>query len=300
MAFSGHMTRDSMYGIVEANRANAELQLQAAAARLYADGWDALTFLAEWKKTVQGFRDLAGRTKDFLEHQGPLLTRLRVDKPGLIAVTASRSLLEARYQWRTLYYDAMDLSRMLARLDRVGLRRKKTANDVQVVSEVSTQDMNSTGRWTCKWETTRTTTLSYRGSLIADFRAPDFGFNPLATLWEVTPWSVVVDWVVNVGQSIDALSFVLLSRGRYESAIGLNVRQEYTSVIKNLTMISPWTNTVFKRSASGWAEITWRLPTKVSFIPQISVDVDAYKVADLVAMVVTRYKKLLCKLPDMC
>lgn len=297
MTYSGWLSRESMRLIVEEHRNLAEIELQQAAGRLYADGWDALTFLAEWNKTVQGFRSVGNRLRDFLTHQGPILTKLRIDKPGEIAKTAAQSLLEARYQWRTLYYDAMDLSRTLARLDRTGLRSKKRATSEHTITEVKGVSMNSTGRWTSTWETTTNTTISYRGSVIADLRAPDFGFNPLTTAWEIMPWSFVVDWFVNVGQSLEAISFIILSRGRYESAIGLNVRQEYVSTVKNLAFTSPWRQTTFKRSASGVTEMTWRVPTTVPYLPQVSVNLDAFKVADLVALIGLRYRSLLSRLP---
>lgn len=303
MAFSGHMTRDSMSAIADDYMSSANNELTEAAASLYADGWDALTFLAEWHKTVGMFRQTANRLRGFLDSYGPALHRLgllggfsfhpKQNNLEKLARGLGGDYLEARYGWRTLVYDTQDLSRMLARLDRMGLRRKKRKQEVVTVVQTTTQQMNSSGRWTSTWETTHTTVISARGTLVSDFRPPDFGFNPITTAWELIPLSFVVDWFVNVGQSLEAMSFVILSRGRYEAAVGIDIQRSYTSGIKSLAFVAPWYSSIFKRSASGTMAYTRRVPTRVSLTPSISVNLNAYKVADLVALLVGRWKSLL-------
>lgn len=242
---------------------NSDYYVQAAAAKIYSQGWDALTFGAELSKTVVMFRAFLTRWAD-LARTGKL-----------------ESLwLEGRYGWRPLVYDIQDINKAIKNLnegrkrfrDHVGQNTTRQWDQVNTINTVY-------GVLTCT--TKYTDTFGIRGSIVADIEPPRIQFNPLVTAWELMKLSFVIDWVLNVGQFLESLSFLALSREYYATA-GFQVKRQYvqsSTFVPASGCIGTWWT-----SSRGEATLTQRIPTSVSTIPLPKLRLGAFKVLDLVAL----------------
>jgi hypothetical protein len=253
--------------------------VQKSAAAIVSSNWDALTFIAEIKHLHRMFNKTAGR-----------LHRLMLDAASrrreiIRSVDDLHGLwLEGRYGWRTLSYDIRDLHEVLTSVNdrRSRFRRNSGFTTTTNVSKetdypeppyrdlVASEDMNLS--------------CSVRGSVIADISVPSIQFNPVVTAWEVTKLSFVVDWLVNVGQAINAATFLLFARsyvaaGGYRTDISLN--QTYGTVATYGTCVVHSED----YQASYKAHYEERIPTSVSAIPRLKLRLDVPKVLDLGALV---------------
>jgi len=167
--------------------------VQQAAARIYSQGFDALTASAEAKKTVQGFKGVSKRMLD--------LARQFSTKKML------KLWLEGRYAWRTLAYDVRDLHSALTEFDakrEIWTERAGTSLTQSSSEEVGSYTATST-KGTLTKDTTHTWSL--RGSVSGLIKPNRFVVDPVKTGWELVPYSFVVDWVYNVGVALDAMAF---------------------------------------------------------------------------------------------
>jgi hypothetical protein len=244
--------------------------VQSAAARIYSSGWDTLTFMAELSKTRDMFKGALKSAQSLLEKG---------------ARKAGKNWLEARYGWRTLYYDIVDMQEALANLDKKKTRfRQSTGTTVTDEWVVETPNQLVAGGVLYVTIIDRfTVSASLRGTVVADISPPSFGFNPLTTGWEVIPFSFIVDWFVNVGQWLESLSFLVLSTQHYAAGGHcITVERNYSYV--DTGSVSGWTGTV--SFESNYKRIyTKRTPTSVSLNPLVKVPLDAFKITDLVSIV---------------
>lgn len=246
----------------------AEAYVSIAAGNIYSDGFDALTFLVELRKTIRMFKNFARS-----------LERLAKEPGG-----AYNQWLEGRYGWRILVFEMFELMETLNEFSKVQRERYKNragAGDT------------TTSMWTSTWTGgygdysvgfIDKVEWSVRGNIIADVKPPKFTFNPIKTGWEVIPYSFVVDWFVNIGNFLDSLSFLALT-SKYVASKGYSIRVTRTSSNVDLIAKSGWTTNAATHSSSYVWERTVRVPTTVPLSPSIAVRLNAYKVADLVALV---------------
>lgn len=266
--------------------------VQAAASKIYSQGWDALTFVAELHKTVRMFRDAITSFGKLLEALRTEMTQL---EPWMWAAPAS-SWLEGRYGWRILMYDIQDINNLINHLGTTQTFRTKER--VGHTFSLTTND-TLTGNWS--WaevgaSLTRSITLGVRGSMITDFVPSLYTTNLLATGWELTKFSFVVDWFFNIGQAINALSMIAFNHP-YTAAHGLSL--DYTRVVDD-----SWYNLITGKGvtamdyhqASTWRTVGFRrVPCTVPLLPQINVNVNAFKVMDLVALLMQSVSKLMLR-----
>lgn len=243
---------------------DASYYVQAAAASIYANGHDSLTFLAELHKVVAMF-------KGAIRRLGTLLARGRIDKVWL----------EYRYGWRTLYYDIVQISEVVSELEHKRSRFKQNSgNAVSFVDTAETSKLSSV--FNEYYLRTDNVSVSVRGSVVADISPPDFRMDPLATAWELVTYSFIIDWFINFGQWLEALSF-LSSSTSYVAAAGYQVKVERTFVLDHYTMGSGYSGSL-SQNASATATYNLRVPTNVSYSPQSTIRLDGFKVLDLLAI----------------
>lgn len=268
----------------------ARYHLQRAAARVYSSGWDALTFAGELRKTGQMFRNLAQSfynlvwrlPKSAVTGKGRELLPLR----ALMNIPLSK-WLELRYGWRTLVYDMQDLADVIKHLDDGRKRYKERAGSSD--SAVTITNLNYTlSVGTSHLVITDRKKSGYRGSIIADIEPPQFAFNPITTGWELITLSFVVDWFLNVGQWLESLSFLAIER-QYYGAVGFHYELERELVCTNCTPASGHTYSWYPYSK--WTgSFTARDPASVPLLPLASIQLNAFKVLDLVALALQRLK----------
>jgi len=249
-----------------------EYFVQAAAAKIYSSGWDALTFMAELRQTYAMFSNFVG---NFAKNAS--------------SGKLENIWLEGRYGWRTLMYDIEDINKMLQNIDAKRTRFKESVGTT--VKEVIQTPFLWGQAEGGNVDFTRTDTIfiGLRGTVVADVEPPDLSFNPITTAWELKTLSFVVDWIVNVGQFLEAMSFLIISTQHYAAGgREISVIREYT--IDSVTPHSGWSYTCEGRSDS-FRRWTMRIPTTVSNNPLLQLRLDGWKALDLVSLAVQAFRK---------
>lgn len=262
---------------------NSDPYIQQAAAEVYSQFHDTLTFLAEFTKVISMFRNT-----------GKSIVRLLKNKPkGWGYSQAAKDLpskwLEYRYGWRTLYYDLLSIVEAVNAIDdqrtryseRAGESWSEVYNSVipaPAVKDASTLNMVFSRE------------VSLRGSVVADIQPPKFSMNPAVTAWELVTFSFIIDWFLDIGQWLAASSFLVFNAQHY-AAGGVKLTSEKRSTYNYyLDPNDPvWKSSTSAVGGYGNAELTTRSPSRVSLTPQIKFDIDTQKVIDMIAIVLTMY-----------
>jgi len=262
-----------------------EYLVQQAAAAIYSSGWDAATFIAE---ISQLRRMLTGIGKS-LEKLTDLFDPRRTKNPGAQIAEAANLWLQGRYGWRTLKYDIQDFYEVIT-----------TANERRTRYRES-KGFTTSGSWSDYAESTSagiitgissdiSWTGNLRGTVVADIDIPDFQFNPVTTAWEVVRLSFVVDWLLNVGQALEASSFLLKTKN-YRSGAGYKFNFELGTLYSTVGTTGSTIVHANDGSSSGDAEVISRIPMSVSALPRMKLRLDEWKVIDLLALTVQRLNR---------
>jgi hypothetical protein len=247
-----------------------EYYAQKAAAKCYSAGHDSLTFLAELSKTKKMF---IHTVQDLL--RGKFLKGKYWDK-----AVASR-WLEGRYGWRTLKYDIEDLNEAISNLSKEADRIwGRTYDSYRTISNTDVAWKNGEAYGTLYFHDEIKVEL--KGFVIAEFDPAEFSFNPLVTGWELLTWSFIIDWLVNVGQMIAALSFITFNPTFYACyGYKITVNREFHTITEGST--PDWST-----NSGLWGEcestLVRRVPCDIPKLPFINLRIDALKIMDLLAL----------------
>jgi hypothetical protein len=246
--------------------------VQAAAARAYSQGWDVLTFMLEFRKTLEMFKNLLNN----------LISILSRGKTSVSLNTPTNKYLEGRYGWRQLIFDIQDINKAIESLNK---ERKRVSEKVGIT--IGEQNVNtyaySIGDFGAfDIMVTDQIEIGLRGAISADFSPSNFQFNPIITGWEVIPFSFVVDWVLSVGQALSALSFVTVS-SRYFASTGKFIRLTRKCQSSAPVFGAGWGGSHYVDS-SWTGTYTERIPTSVPLRPFPRLHLDGWKIMDLLAL----------------
>jgi hypothetical protein len=197
--------------------------------------------------------------------------------------------LEGRYGWRTLLYDIEDINKMLQNVDTQRKRFKESVGTSIREQEIVTVGVSLGGAGSCEMTQTDEYYIGLRGTVVADITPPDFAFNPITTAWELKTLSFVTDWLINVGQYLEAMSFLTFSSAYY-AAGGHEVIIYRMVEVASVTPATGWSLSVTGQAESV-RSLTVRSPTQVSTNPLLQLRLDAYKVTDLVALTVQAIRR---------
>jgi hypothetical protein len=206
--------------------------------------------------------------------------------------------LEWRYGWRQLLFDCQDIEDALNHISRESHFWKSTSGNT------TTLPISRVGTWvpvgnTLECVTTGTVTVSYRGVGRSVTKPPSFGGNVAVTLWEIVPFSFVIDWFINIGQKIAYLS-TCVGNGGDTSHYGLMVECKTQSVTSLVSVNTSHPGFHFE-SQYALAEVQSTLILRdgytPSLIPSISVHLDKFKVADIIALVIQAWSRVYRNLP---
>lgn len=259
-----------------------EQMVQCAAARIQSKGHDTLTFLAELRDVRRMFTKMLKRISSSAKR--PPKAKRRAAKS---IDEAANLWLEARYGWRPLISDLNNLYKALVEFDDSRKRYSERCGRSYSITDYTDQAVNFSSS-----DLTRTVTdvfnISLRGSVSADIQPPRLQFNPVATGWELVPYSFVLDWIVNVGQAIDSASF-LANSANYSASAGyaVTLTRDYSL---NLNSFNTGYSGTIWQTGTSIATLTRRKPLRVSPTPYVNVRLDGTKVMDLVALVYQRLK----------
>jgi hypothetical protein len=196
------------------NSGGLDAFVQQACGNCYARGADALTFLVELKKLGPDVVRFARRAK---QAYGDITQKVK----DLGKVDPQTGAAEATFGWGSLGHDLVNLYKAAQAISEE--ERKFTTSRVgDSVSEVTSKSVTyaNDGYKTVTGVETTSRDLSLRGSCCALFTPSQFRFNPIATGWEVLPWSWLVDYLIDIGSWIEAMSLEALAES-YTAASGL-------------------------------------------------------------------------------
>jgi hypothetical protein len=258
---------------------NYNVLAQDAMASIYETGWDAGTFAAELGSTVRLFTSIVPRFVEFAKRHRTVLR-----SATQLGLSADSAWLEGRYGWRTLWFDIVDLNKLLFEFDharqryyeRKGLSQNRVkkqtesmyyADSVQYITTVVTDVVNA----------------SYRASVCADIMPPPMRFNLAITGWETVKFSFLVDWLIGIGRWLASMSFSSLASD-YVASAGVRI-----TIDRTITTLSS-TDTMATHTGSSWIsgsstlEYNRRTPIVVSSLPQFNLNIDSFKILDLVSL----------------
>lgn len=272
-------TQLTLEGIASGYHDEARYLLQAAASKIGSSGWDTLTFVVEFNKTVALFRN-------FLQNLINNLGRLNYTERSISVL--AKYWLEGRYGWKILYHDMIDIMKAVNNINE-GRKRYRDAVGYWINLGPSRTDTFNVAYGSLQFNTQYTDKIGVRGTIVADIEPPRFQLNPLTTSWEVLTFSFVVDWIINVGQFLEAISFLALAH-EYTGAEGIVVQRSFkqTSV---WTPASGWSGSWYTNS-EGTATYVHRKPDSVATIPLPKVRLDNIKILDLCAIVIGKITKV--------
>lgn len=274
---------------LDAVRANATLLITdeyvtAAASEIYTSGFDAGTSAAEFHQVINMIINLKRKI-------------LKGDVGELYNLW-----LEGRYGWRVLIYEIQDLHDTITKFDKKRTRFTEYAHHVDRSTSVLTDpDLYLIGLpdgllanapyYRIKYNID--STISYRGTVSADFQPNQWRFDLLNTAWELVPYSFVVDWFLAVGEWINAMYFAQL-KPQFEAAQGINLVQTITPEVYETGLynfnsaIIDEAHLGFSISGSTRVSVTRRDPIRdIPLTPRSKsvFDLSLLKVLDLTALI---------------
>jgi len=261
--------------------------LQNAALAKLDSGWDALTFLAEFKEAfsmvLKDLQLIANILASFRRYKESIL---RAIEKWELSTKAGKALvdswLEARFGWRPLINDMKAISDLLTGAESKYLRARCRVHLLPSVSRPYTfsDAVSHTGTFTTEY----TADLVAAAGAITNCAMPSIKVDPLLTVWELIPFSFVVDWFINVGVTLSALHTlsVLPNVVAYHSYV-LDVAA--TGSITSYTNLNGWVGT---RSVSHSGRFLYKfrvgVPAEVQPIT-FNWRLDLGKVLDLIALI---------------
>lgn len=274
--------RDTPYHIPDA--AYADAMLQRAAANIANKGWDGLTFAAELPDLKRMFVKTARRMGRLHEayRQGKLSKHFKDKKGQDIAKNFQDLWLEGRYGWRTLAYDVRDLNDAIMHYDekrRIWTERSGYSYSDHDVTTGSVSWVSSNLEYTIEDRTEH----SIRGAVAADFKPARVTLDPVNTAWELVPYSFVVDWVFNVGETLASTKLLMLAN---DVTASKGVKSSHTRTATVNAVAKPGCIVNYTETYVCVNELVNRYPSQISMRPSATGRLlDSNLVLDLRALV---------------
>lgn len=272
---------------------------------------DFLTFYAEWRKTKELVTGALTRT---LARALALQKQLKGKKltTRISPKEFTDAWLEYRYGWRILGYDIEDISKHIERMHNGFLDRWRAKQDGLLTNNVRDQNYVSNSMYFSNGGIggklysnrvklkERHEIRSRVGVMIESVMREHATIDPLATVWEVVPYSFVVDWFVNVNDYLIAIS----------PFADIDIVSSYNRVeyVKTLTVESgpafdrfDYTNGFYAIAKQGGSKLHMtesfvsRGPLKVDeqrVVLQMQNNFDGLKAIDSFALIFARLRRL--------
>lgn len=263
--------------------------VQEAYANIDVSEMMALATAAEGRKTVDSLQQIMRKAYKIIK----AVKRLDIKylRKQISYKELQNSWMEARYALRPLIYDVNGLRAALEteskHYDRRTFRGFKsvTLSDSDTLSD---KYLTDSGDIRCDIHRQYNITVSARAGVLTSVdvtRALVFGLDKIPeTAWELLPFSFIVDWFVDVGQAIAAST---PNAGVNQLASWCTVKQDrqYVNSAVNVYGVSDWETDILvwspKWTYSNKSTTRYTNPTLYTW-PRVSVNLNAYKINDLV------------------
>jgi hypothetical protein len=275
---------------------------QQTLASIYSQGMDALTFLAELRKTlkmvVSKFRQVVTFISSYDFRVPPRWTR-----NSLNIRTLNSEWLEWRYGWRILLYDLQSFASALD-MPYKKARYKERAGYQQTWADTYSRSYS----WTASngYEPYRRSfELNERVMVVGDFYVPPFRFNPFLTAYELVPYSFVFDWFFSLGRAIEAVSLLATVQGgagaiRKTLVAGFAQSITVTTESNGNPFVATSYNSTYTSATYTWAEqpklveqYIRRQPLDLLnpalVMPHFHMQLSPLKVVDALALILQRF-----------
>lgn len=274
--------------------AGAEL-VQSAASAIATDGFDASTFIGEvgenitmLRRAAAGLVRVAVKTRGNPKRMISSLDDLRkhvLRDPREVA----RLWLQKRYGWDPLIRDLTDLHKAVTQeaTNITDFSRTKRMNSGGAsVTQTFSQSWSAS---TMVAEITKVTNHSVRGSVGARIKRHQSIYGDLpATAWELVPYSFVADWVISVGNAINAARLWRIA-DMTTASVGIESETTCSATAYFQGVKSPFTIASFTEYYSGNTYNYNRSPTSISLKPIVrSRPLSALHAVDLSALIYVR------------
>lgn len=211
---------------------DGNVALQEALSRAQSDCYDALTFAAEFRKTVESVVTLRSRAMTIFERFNERV-RATGRKKRYRGLEASQILaeiwLELRYMWRPLVYDMMAAEEAIRRLAEGiedPLQRAYATREGSASSSTAYQDSTivlagasgSVAGLNVAATHTVNVDVSVHAAVGLKVTTREITMlDPVVTAWELVPFSFVLDWFVTIGDMLTAFSPFATGQLQYAS-----------------------------------------------------------------------------------
>lgn len=285
--------------------------IQAKANVIKADA-QALVMLAELNKVVAMVNMSSTRMKSALT----LLAQGRPKKAILSALghvkhkgssnfrnvsrTASARWLEIQYGWLPLIYDIQGALKALGTVQKPRFTARGFASDSKSLSTTGFTYYSGITQLKMNWALNQSLEKRVRAYILYEVDARSFITQKLGLLqvpssaWELVPWSFVIDWFVNIGSWLDALT----------PRIGVNILAEGWTLATQHDRVRSITSTNFTAPYSNESGLTgtsdfWSGRYKARNVglpafplPRVNVKFNPKRAIDSIALLVQQSRKL--------
>lgn len=314
LKYSGYVRGDKPSVKVAWPTVDSNAAAQEALSRAQTDCWDALTWAAEFRKTVESISVLRGRFDRLadtftrkVEHINDYSTF--VDLGGGVS-KVSKLWLELRYAWRPMLYDIADIQEAIRRLMKgiedplqraYASRQASVSDNAQILRSGFTSaggNANLAG-FNMLSSLILTRTVEAHASVGVQATTRDISMaDPFVTIWEEVPFSFIFDWFVSINNILAAFSPFATGTLRYATIATTSTHVEaYTYMpipAVGYTFIGPGPRPV----TVIYEEQTYSRVANPSLTPTVEfkLDLNAAKVLDLVALWISRDRSIQTRL----
>lgn len=277
-------------------------------------GMDLLTFSAELHKTVgmiKNFRNNVLKRAERVQRQVLRKHDAGVWTSAELLNAFSQTWLEARYGWRILAYEADDINRQLLKIRSLASKvvRGYATEETTLERIVHNASLISLSKYRYGYTVqlgtdfsqangliTQTCTRRLRSGSLINAIAEGLAFgDPINTLWEVTPFSFIVDWFTNIGENLQAYAPTANGQllGSWVSAEEVIETTVMMTPVSHETSTYTWTpSTTNPMILTARQESYDRYPVTPSFNLSLRLHLDTAKITDLLSIFWLRYMKL--------